>query len=62
MTRKCSYCDQPEHTERNISRVGQCTLHARMWDEDVKSGFKQNRLKDILEGRRNPDGTMKSKI
>jgi len=59
MSKTCKYCDQPEFTKGNITRIGQCELHAKMWDEDVKSGFKQNRLRDIALGIRHPDGTLK---
>lgn len=45
---KCPYCGQP--VEQTMNSFGdKCPVHARMWSEDIRSGFAQNRLKDMIE-------------
>ena len=45
---KCPYCGQP--VEQTANSFGtHCVTHARMWDEDIKGGFKQNRLKAMID-------------
>ena len=45
---KCRYCGQA--IEQTANSFGMhCPQHARMWDEDIRSGFQQNRLKDLQE-------------
>ena len=45
---KCPYCGQAvEQTAHSFGSY--CPQHARMWAEDIRSGFKQNRLKALME-------------
>lgn len=49
--KKCHYCGQPVAHGRNWSSVGMCHEHLKIWQEDIESGFKQNRLRDIMVER-----------
>jgi len=46
--RTCHYCGQSVKKGSNSITVGLCEEHERIWTEDIKSGFKQNRLKEIM--------------
>ena len=46
--KNCSYCGQPVDSGNGWRTVGLCKEHKRIWIEDIKSGFKQNRLREIM--------------
>ena len=43
----CRYCGDNVNHGHGWSTVGMCKLHQEMWEEDIRGGFKQNRLKEI---------------
>lgn len=46
--KKCHYCGQPVAHGPGWTAVGMCEQHNQIWKEDIASGFKQNRLRDIM--------------
>lgn len=60
-TKFCSYCKDPVARGNGSSSVGLCQRHLDVWREDVQSGFKRNRLKDLIDqynnaGLQEPEG------
>jgi len=47
----CSFCGQGVKHGSGWITIGMCEEHERIWTEDIKSGFKQNRLRDIMIAR-----------
>jgi len=47
----CQICGQPVHHGNGWVLVGLCELHLKMFEEDMKSGWKQNRLREIMVAR-----------
>lgn len=43
----CRYCGSSVNSGNGWSTVGMCKIHQQMWEEDIESGFKQNRLRQI---------------
>ena len=44
----CSYCGYPVKHVGNATTVGMCATHEKIWLEDIATGFKKNRLRDIM--------------
>ena len=49
--KNCSFCGATVRHGIGWSTVGMCDEHERIWTEDIASGFKQNRLRDIMVAR-----------
>jgi len=47
----CSFCGNGVKHGSGYVTIGLCEEHERIWSEDIKSGFKQNRLKQIMIDR-----------
>lgn len=47
----CYYCGNYVHHGHGWSTVGMCIEHEKIWSEDIASGFKQNRLRQIMIDR-----------
>lgn len=49
--RTCSLCGQPVQHGNGWITVGLCELHEKMLREDIESGYKQDRIRDIMVKR-----------
>lgn len=47
----CHYCGRQVAYGRGWTSVGMCPEHLKIWEEDIASGFKQNRLRNIMVSR-----------
>ena len=47
----CSFCGQSVKHGSGWISIGLCEEHERIWSEDIKEGFKQNRLREIMVAR-----------
>lgn len=44
----CSFCGMGIKHGSGYITIGLCEEHERIWSEDIKSGFAQNRLREIM--------------
>ena len=49
--KNCSYCGQIVAHGMGWTSVGMCSIHQQIFEEDIKSGFKRNRLREIMLAR-----------
>lgn len=47
--KNCIYCGSPVEHGRGYHTVGLCEEHSKIWKEDIASGFKRNRLKEMQQ-------------
>lgn len=47
----CVYCGNSVRRTAGSITVGMCEKHLKIWHEDIESGFKQNRLRQIMVDR-----------
>jgi hypothetical protein len=47
----CSFCGASVKHGIGWITIGMCEEHERIWKEDIASGFKQNRLREIMVER-----------
>lgn len=47
----CHYCGQPVKQGSGYKTVGLCAEHEQILSEDIASGWKQNRLREIMVQR-----------
>lgn len=45
----CAYCTSPVAKGRHSITVGLCDRHFAIYQEDIESGFRQNRLKSLID-------------
>jgi len=49
--KNCAFCGTAVKHGSGYITIGLCEEHERIWSEDIKSGFKQNRLREIMIAR-----------
>lgn len=45
----CCYCGNPVSQSLHSLEVGKCARHSEIFSEDIASGWKQNRLKSLID-------------